>query len=552
MTITTLAVHKGNTWKLELDDSGELYFLHVSVVQRCGLQKGMTLTPQQWEQVQTTELARKAYQYACFLLDRRGYSYQEMFRKLEPKYPQSVCYATVDRLAKFGQINDRAYAEQLAHHYVEVKHFGLRRARQEMYRRGLLDEHITEALEPYEDEVTGEYWRNWWRGSTGSIFWIPTTAGRLKRGKLHWYGRGIASARSTPQCRRFWKKWKMWNKDLKQEIWRGIMQTERRIAKCAVLAALLLLGGACTKIDAVRSDGKQTQEAVMAAASAAEVSTTAETTTAATTESTTTTVTTTVTTTTAAGLCQPFIDENANIDPSKPMVALTFDDGPGQYTNSILDTLEAYQAHASFFVVGQNINDETSAVMQRAVGLGCEIGSHTENHADLVKADANTFQQEIQQADDRILQAIGRYPYFLRPPYGDFNDDVRRHVGKPLAFWSVDTKDWKTRNTASTVSATLNNIEDGDVVLMHDIYGETAAAVAQIVPSLVQQGYQLVTLSELTYYRGVEMENGMIVFNMHPANPNYKLPPDPDVPEPQTTPAPETETTTETVAAAGQ
>ena len=133
-----------------------------------------------------------------------------------------------------------------------------------------------------------------------------------------------------------------------------------------------------------------------------------------------------------------------------------------------------------------------------------------------------------------------------------FNDDVRRHVGKPLAFWSVDTKDWKTRNTASTVSATLNNIEDGDVVLMHDIYGETAAAVAQIVPSLVQQGYQLVTLSELTYYRGVEMENGMIVFNMHPANPNYKLPPDPDVPEPQTTPAPETETTTETVAAAGQ
>ena len=552
MTITTLAAHKGNTWKLELDDSGELYFLHVSVVQRCGLQKGMTLTPQQWEQVQTTELARKAYQYACFLLDRRGYSYQEMFRKLEPKYPQSVCYATVDRLAKFGQINDRAYAEQLAHHYVEVKHFGLRRARQEMYRRGLLDEHITEALEPYEDEVTGEYWRNWWRGSTGSIFWIPTTAGRLKRGKLHWYGRGIASARSTPRCRHFWKKWKMWNKDLKQEIWRGIMQTERRIAKCAVLAALLLLGGACTKIDAVRSDGKQTQEAVMAAASAAEVSTTAEATTAATTETTTTTVTTTVTTTTAAGLCQPFIDENANIDPSKPMVALTFDDGPGQYTNSILDTLEAYQAHASFFVVGQNINDETSAVMQRAVGLGCEIGSHTENHADLVKADANTFQQEIQQADDRILQAIGRYPYFLRPPYGDFNDDVRRHVGKPLAFWSVDTRDWKTRNTASTVSATLNNIEDGDVVLMHDIYGETAAAVAQIVPSLVQQGYQLVTLSELTYYRGVEMENGMIVFNMHPANPNYKLPPDPDVPEPQTTPAPETETTTETVAAAGQ
>lgn len=88
MTITTLSAHKGNTWKIELDDSGELFFLHVSVVQRCGLRKGMTLTPQQWEQVQTAELSRKAYQYACFLLDNRGYSYQEMFRKLEPSIPR--------------------------------------------------------------------------------------------------------------------------------------------------------------------------------------------------------------------------------------------------------------------------------------------------------------------------------------------------------------------------------------------------------------------------------------------------------------------------------
>ena len=166
MTITTLAAHKGNTWKLELDDSGELYFLHVSVVQRCGLQKGMTLTPQQWEQVQTAELARKAYQYACFLLDRRGYSYQEMFRKLEPKYPQSVCYATVDRLAKFGQINDRAYAE-----------------RQEMYRRGLLDEHITEALEPYEDEVTGGILEELVAGKYRKYFLDPDDRRTIEKGK---------------------------------------------------------------------------------------------------------------------------------------------------------------------------------------------------------------------------------------------------------------------------------------------------------------------------------------------------------------------------------
>ncbi len=330
------------------------------------------------------------------------------------------------------------------------------------------------------------------------------------------------------------------------------MKKRQRILRCAATAALFVLGGACAKITTPGANAVHTKEAVMAAASAADTAntTTETTTTPNTTTTLVTTTTTTTTTTTAPGLCAPFIDESAGIDPSKPMVALTFDDGPGQYTNSILDALEANQAHATFFVVGQNINEETGAVMRRAVDLGCEIGSHTQDHADLVKADADTFQQQIQQADENIFNAIGRYPYFLRPPYGDFNDDVRRHVGKPLAFWSVDTKDWKTRNTACTVSAALDNIEDGDVVLMHDIYSETAAAAAQIVPSLVQQGYQLVTLSELTYYRGVEMENGMIVFSMHPDKPNYKLPPDPDVPETETTAA--SETTTETVTAAAQ
>ena len=166
MTITTLSAHKGNTWKIELDDSGELFFLHVSVVQRCGLRKGMTLTPQQWEQVQTAELSRKAYQYACFLLDNRGYSYQEM-----------------DRLAKYGQINDRAYAEQLAHHYVAVKRFGMRRAFQEMRRRGLLEEHITEALEPYEDEVTGEILMELVEGKYRKYFLDPDDRRTVEKGK---------------------------------------------------------------------------------------------------------------------------------------------------------------------------------------------------------------------------------------------------------------------------------------------------------------------------------------------------------------------------------
>lgn len=182
MEITTLGVHKGNTWKLELDDSGELHFLHVSVVQRFGLRNGMALTAAEWEEVQYAELSRKAYQRACYLLDCRGYSYQEMFHKLEPNYPQEVCYATVDRLAKYGLINDRAYAEQAAHHYVEVKHFGLRRAYQEMRRRGLLDAQITEALKPYE-EVTEEILLELIRQKYQKYFLDPEDRKMIEKGK---------------------------------------------------------------------------------------------------------------------------------------------------------------------------------------------------------------------------------------------------------------------------------------------------------------------------------------------------------------------------------
>lgn len=308
------------------------------------------------------------------------------------------------------------------------------------------------------------------------------------------------------------------------------MKNRQRIMRACVMAAVFVLGGACSRIETPKhAISKQTETAVMAAAPAetdmavftsAPTTTTTTTTTSATTTTTTTLITTTTIPMTTAA---PVVSAgNTDIDPSLPMVALTFDDGPGGYTNDILDTLEAYHARATFFVIGRNINDETALVMQRAASMGCEIGNHTYDHSDLTKDTPEQFQTAVQQADDRIYAAIGHYPRWLRPPYGAFDDNVQRHVGMGLAYWSVDTKDWKTRDTAATVTAVLQTVEDGDVILMHDIYPETAAAALQIVPSLVQQGYQLVTLSELTDTRGLDVENGMVVFSMHPDNPRYK------------------------------
>lgn len=182
MRLTIVKPYKGNTWQLELDDSGELYFVNVEIVQRFQLQTDMELSEEDWEAVQMAELARKAYSRACYLLDYRAYSYQEMFRKLEPNYPEEVCFETVDRLAANGLINDRAYAEQAAHHYVEVKHFGFRRARQEMRRRGLLDAQIDAALEPYAD-LTEEFLMELIQGKYQRYFTDPEDRKMVEKGK---------------------------------------------------------------------------------------------------------------------------------------------------------------------------------------------------------------------------------------------------------------------------------------------------------------------------------------------------------------------------------
>ena len=98
--------------------------------------------------------------------------------------------------------------------------------------------------------------------------------------------------------------------------------------------------------------------------------------------------------------------------------------------------------------------------------------------------------------------AAGRHFTLLRPPYGAKNATVLRAIGKPAILWSIDTLDWKTKNSGSTINAVLNHVKDGDIILMHDIYSPTADASATIIPELVNRGYQLVTVTELANHRG--------------------------------------------------
>ncbi len=199
----------------------------------------------------------------------------------------------------------------------------------------------------------------------------------------------------------------------------------------------------------------------------------------------------------------------AALDPSTPMVALTFDDGPySPVTLRITDLLQKYKAHATFFIVG-NRAEEYSDAIRAEVDTGCELANHTWDHEhNLTKVGADTIKQEVQQCNEKLAALTGITPKLLRPVGGAHNETVDASVGMPMIIWSVDTQDWKSRDASSVISRCMSSVKDGSIVLMHDLYPSTAEACETIIPQLVEQGYKLVTVSEMAAARGYTLEPG--------------------------------------------
>lgn len=203
------------------------------------------------------------------------------------------------------------------------------------------------------------------------------------------------------------------------------------------------------------------------------------------------------------------------IDPDLPMVAITFDDGPSKdYTPIILDVLKENDASATFFVLGNEVKKNKETLV-RMVDEGNEIGNHSYNHKDLTSISDYELYQQIVGTDEFIENITGIKPTVMRPPYGFVNDRISSRIYKPIILWSLDTLDWQNRNTEKICSNILDNVKDGDIILMHDIYGTTADAVKIVVPELVKRGYQLVTVSELNQYRQATMLPGQKYSNMY-------------------------------------
>ncbi len=196
-----------------------------------------------------------------------------------------------------------------------------------------------------------------------------------------------------------------------------------------------------------------------------------------------------------------------DIDRDKPMVALTFDDGPGKRTEELLDALEKYDAHATFFMLGQKVSQYKDAV-KKMKKIGCELGSHSFNHPNLTKMGPDAIQKQMNDTNDKLEEAAGSKATVMRPPYGAINDTVKANVGLPMILWNIDTLDWKTRDAKKTVDTVMKQVGDGDVILMHDIHSETVDAALDLIPRLEDAGYQLVTVSELAAAKEKKLKNG--------------------------------------------
>ena len=204
-------------------------------------------------------------------------------------------------------------------------------------------------------------------------------------------------------------------------------------------------------------------------------------------------------------------------DMDKPFVCVTYDDGPSSsVTPKILDLLEEYDAKATFFMVGDYLTDDNQYILERMVDLGCQVGNHTTDHSQLSTLDSEEeIISKIEPNNERIYELCGVWPRVMRNPYGDYDERCQKVATQPFVLWSVDSLDWSSRDADSVYNVVTDEVYDGAIILMHDLYDSTYEASVRLIPWLIEHDYQLVTVSEMAYIKGVTMEPGQPYFDFY-------------------------------------
>lgn len=184
-------------------------------------------------------------------------------------------------------------------------------------------------------------------------------------------------------------------------------------------------------------------------------------------------------------------------------IALTFDDGPHpKQTERILRILDDYGVRATFFMVGINVLNYPEAA-RSVIERGHEVGNHTFSHRHVGCLDESALIEELGRCEDALEELCEYRPHLFRPPEGKVNSFVEHcsELGDyTLILWSLDTRDWESKDSAQITELVLSNIKAGDIILMHDYIGQnskTAEALEILLPKLLERGFEPVTVSEL-------------------------------------------------------
>ncbi len=178
-------------------------------------------------------------------------------------------------------------------------------------------------------------------------------------------------------------------------------------------------------------------------------------------------------------------------------IALTFDDGPHPvYTPMLLDGLKERGVKASFFLLGDSI-DGNEELVKRMAEEGHLIGNHTFSHVRISKISTEEAVREIEETNEKLRNIVGEMPEYVRPPYGEWTEELGERLSMEPVFWDVDPLDWKVLDSAAVVNHVVKNCGDGSIVLLHDSYETTVRAALEIIDTLGQRGYTFVTADEL-------------------------------------------------------
>lgn len=185
-----------------------------------------------------------------------------------------------------------------------------------------------------------------------------------------------------------------------------------------------------------------------------------------------------------------------------PLAAITFDDGPRPDTTGVLlEGLALREVPATFFLVGERLEGSEDLIRAMAAA-GHQIGVHTYHHVKLTDLTREQYNGEVNMTREKLTEILGEGDYWLRPPYGIADERVQNWADGPLVLWSVDPEDWKDRDKDRIVKAVLRKVKDGDIILLHDIYKSSVEAALDIVDGLLERGFCLVTVEQLTNLRG--------------------------------------------------